>query len=67
MQFAYVDLFSGSNSAMHHFLIQPLATTFHTYEYILGLPDGRYFTGLAGILLLIYQRLVKSRYFENQC
>jgi len=28
----------------------------------LGLPDGRYFTGLAGIV----QRPVKRRYFENQ-
>jgi len=34
-----------------------------------GLPDGWYFTGLAGILLLTLQRPVKgwgSRYFENK-
>jgi len=28
------------------------------------LPDGRYFTGLDGILLLIYEMPVKGRYFE---
>ena len=33
----------------------------------LVLSDGQYFTGLAGILLLILQRPVKGRYFENQC
>jgi len=34
----------------------------------LELPDGRYFTGLAGILLLIWQRPVEGRYFDNnQC
>jgi len=32
-----------------------------------GLSDGQYFTGFAGILLLILQRTVKGRYFENQC
>jgi len=30
-----------------------------------GLPDGRYFSGLAGILLLILQKPVKGRYFDN--
>jgi len=32
-----------------------------------GLPDDRYFTGLAGILLLIQQRPVRRQYFKNQC
>jgi len=32
-----------------------------------GLSDGQYFIGLAGILLLIFQRPVKGRHFENQC
>jgi len=32
----------------------------------LGLSDDRYFTGLAGILLLILQWSVKGQYFENQ-
>ena len=37
------------------------------YCICLGLSDGQYFTGLAGILLLISQRPIKGRYFENQC
>jgi len=34
--------------------------------FSIGLPDERYFTGLAGILLLIWRRSVKGRYFENK-
>jgi len=44
---------------MHHSIIDLLITG-------VGVPDGRYFSGLAGILLLILQRPVKGRYFDNQ-
>jgi len=45
---------------MRYSIIGPLITG-------VGLPDGRYFSGLAGILLLILQRPVKGRYFDNYC
>jgi len=43
---------------MHYSIIGLLMTG-------VGLPDGRCFSGLAGILLLILQRPAKGRYFDN--
>jgi len=43
---------------MHYSIIGLLITG-------VGLQDGQYFSGLAGILLLILQRPVKGRYFDN--
>jgi len=43
---------------MHYSIIGLLITG-------VGLPDGRYFSGLASILPLILQRPVKGRYFDN--